>query len=90
MIENKILQEIGRHIPVQGSGIHGKLLSGDHTGFNQLIHQRIDRGHHLQTEGGDQVVVFGGDGDHFVCPEGLAVHYQGLHDLGHDSALFAV
>ena len=58
------------------------ILTGHSAGIDELLHQLKYRLHHLQTEGGHQMVVFGGDGDHLVSAKSLTVHHKGLHDLG--------
>ena len=83
VVENKVLQEIRRHILVQRPGINRELLSGNCTGINQLLHQIEDRLHHLQAEGRDQMVEIGRDRHHLIGTKGFTIHNKGLHDLCH-------
>ena len=89
-VEHKVHDEVGRHIFVHRTGIHRKLLLRNRTGLNELIHQLIHRAQCLQTEGGDQVVVFRGHGNQLFGTKNFAVFDHGFHDFGQGLALAAV
>ena len=64
--------------------------AGDKAGVNELVIEIIDRLNGLEPEGDHRVPALAGDGDHALGPEGVAVHDEGLDDLGHGFALRAV
>ena len=90
IVEHKVLQKIGGDIFIQRPGIHGEFLLGDGSAVDELLHQVKDWPHHFQAEGGDQMVVLGGNRHQLVGVEGVAVHHQGFHHLGHSLAFGAV
>jgi len=59
-------------------------------GFDQLVHQVVDRPDHFQTERGDEVVILARHRHELGRTEQFAVAHDGLHDLRKGLALFAV
>ena len=88
--EYDALQQTGRHRRVDGAGVGGELLPGGEARGDELVIEIIDRLDGLETEGNHRVAAFAGDGDHALGTEGVAVHDEGLDDLGHGFALRAV
>ena len=87
LIKNQLHDWVRWHIRIQWPGVHGEWLLGYGACLNKFLHQIIDRSDHLQAKRCDQMIVFGRHRDHFLRTEGVAVHDQGLHDLGHDLPL---
>ena len=85
--ENRLTADM---LSALNSRVNGEFLSGNSTGIDKLLHQIKHRTHHFQAEGGDQMVIIGGDRNQFVCAKGFAIHHQGFHNLGHGFALHTV
>ena len=88
--EHQILQRIRGDVLVERERVGGELLLGKCAGFNELVVQVVDRLHGVDAEADDRVSVGARDGHHFFRAEGIAVHDERFHDLGHDFALAAV
>ena len=90
MLEDEVLQERARHVLVQRQGVGGKLLPAQRAGLDKLVVEVVHRLHYADAEADDRVAVLARHGHHLVRAEGLAVHDEALHHLGHDLPLGAV
>jgi len=90
LLEHDVLQQARGHRRVDGAGVGGELLPGGEARRDELIVEIIDWLDGLETEGDHRVAAFARDGDHALGTEGVAVHDEGLDDLGHGFALRAV
>ena len=89
-MEHQILQRVRGDVLVERERVGGEFLLGKRAGLDQLVIQVIDRLHGVDAEADDRVAVGARDGHHLFRAEGVAVHDERFHDLGHDGALAAV
>jgi hypothetical protein len=89
LLENDVLHQGRGDVFVQRQRVRGKFLPGPGARFDQLVVEVIDGLHGPYAEGYDRVAVLAGYRHHLLGAEGLAVHHQRLHDLGHCLALLA-
>ncbi len=90
LFEHEVLRQGGGDPGIERPGVGGEFLRARKTAVQQLVVELVDGLDGLEAEGNDRMAVLARHGHHALGAEGVAVHDEGLHDLGHGLAPGAV